>query len=95
MAIKILIPTPLRAFTDRKVAVLLEGKTVGELLGRLTSQHTQLKKHLYADNGALRNFVNVYVNNEDIRYLKNEETPVTESDVVSIIPSIAGGGTAI
>jgi len=95
MAVKVLIPTPLRAFTDKKDAVLLEGKTVGELLGRLTTQHGQLKKHLYADNGTLRNFVNVYVNNEDIRYLKNEETPVTEKDVVSIIPSIAGGGSEL
>ncbi|MGA3244411.1 MAG: MoaD/ThiS family protein [Bacteroidota bacterium] len=95
MAVKVMIPTPLRAFTDKKDAVILEGKTVGELLGRLTTQHAQLKKHLYADNGTLRNFVNVYVNNEDIRYLKYEETPVTENDVVSIIPSIAGGGTAI
>jgi len=95
MAVKVMIPTPLRAFTGKKDAVILEGKTVGELLGRLTTQHAQLKKHLYADNGTLRNFVNVYVNNEDIRYLKYEETPVTENDVVSIIPSIAGGGTAI
>lgn len=95
MAVKVMIPTPLRAFTDKKDSVILEGKTVGELLGRLTTQHAQLKKHLYADNGTLRNFVNVYVNNEDIRYLKYEETPVTENDVVSIIPSIAGGGTAI
>ena len=94
MAVKVMIPTPLRSFTDKKDAVFLEGKTVGELLGRLTTQHGQLKKHLYADNGTLRNFVNVYVNNEDIRYLKNEETPVTERDVVSIIPSIAGGGSA-
>lgn len=95
MAVKVMIPTPLRAFTDKKDAVFLEGNTVGELLGRLTTRHGQLKKHLYADNGTLRNFVNVYVNNEDIRYLKNEETPVTESDVVSIIPSIAGGGSAL
>jgi molybdopterin converting factor small subunit len=95
MAVKVLIPTPLRAFTEKKDAVYLEGKTVGELLGRLTTQHAQLKKHLYADNGTLRNFVNVYVNNEDIRYIKSEETPVTESDVVSIIPSIAGGGAAL
>lgn len=95
MAVKVLIPTPLRAFTDKQDAVFLEGATVGELLGRLTTQHAHLKKHLYADNGTLRNFVNVYVNNEDIRYLKNEATPVTEGDVVSIIPSIAGGGTAI
>ena len=92
MATKILIPTPLRAFTDRKDAVLLEGKTVGELLQQLTAQHTQLKKHLYTDEGALRNFVNVYVNQEDIRYMNKEDTPVTDRDVVSIIPSIAGGG---
>jgi adenylyltransferase/sulfurtransferase len=89
-----MIPTPLRAFTEKKDALLLEGKTVGELLTQLTTKHGQLRKHLYADNGTLRNFVNVYVNNEDIRYLKNEETPVKESDVVSIIPSIAGGGDA-
>ncbi len=95
MAVKVLIPTPLRAFTDKKDAIFLAGNTVGELLAQLTTQHAQLKKHLYADNGTLRNFVNVYVNNEDIRYLKNEETPVAESDVVSIIPSIAGGGTVI
>jgi len=95
MAVKVQIPTPLRAYTDKKDAVFLEGRTVGELLGRLTTQHAQLKKHLYADNGTLRNFVNVYVNNEDIRYLRNEETPVTERDTVSIIPSIAGGGAAI
>jgi adenylyltransferase/sulfurtransferase len=71
---------------------LLEGKTVGELLQQLTVQHTQLKKHLYTDEGALRNFVNVYVNHEDIRYMNKEDTPVTDRDVVSIIPSIAGGG---
>jgi molybdopterin converting factor small subunit len=95
MAVKVMIPTPLRAFTDRKDAVLLEGKTVGEVLGQLTTSHAQLKKHLYTDDGTLRNFVNVYVNNEDIRYLKKEDTPVSESDVVSIIPSIAGGGAGV
>jgi adenylyltransferase/sulfurtransferase len=91
MAVKVMIPTPLRFYTEKKDAVVLEGRTVGELLQKLTSQHAQLRKHLYAENGTLRNFVNVYVNNEDIRYLKNEDTPVKESDVVSIIPSIAGG----
>ena len=90
-----MIPTPLRAFTDRKDAVSLEGSTVGELLTQLTSQHAQLKKHLYADDGTLRNFVNVYVNNEDIRYLQNEQTAVTDRDVVSIIPSIAGGSESL
>jgi molybdopterin converting factor small subunit len=91
MSVRVMIPTPLRAYTERKDAVLLEGTTVGELMQKLTTQHSQLKKHLYTENGTLRNFVNVYVNNEDIRYLQNEGTPVKESDVVSIIPSIAGG----
>ncbi len=91
MAVKIMIPTPLRAYTQKKDAVFLDGKTVGELLQKLTAQHAQLRKHLYAENGTLRNFVNVYVNNEDIRYLRNQDTPVNENDVVSIIPSIAGG----
>ena len=92
MAVKVLIPTPLRVYAGKQDSVLLEGKTVGELLSRLTTEHAQLRKHLYGENGALRNFVNIYVNNEDIRYLQKEATPVTERDVVSIIPSIAGGG---
>ena len=91
MAVKVMIPTPLRAYTEKKDTVVLEGQTVGELLQKLTAQHAQLRKHLYAENGTLRNFVNVYVNNEDIRYLRNQDTPVNENDVVSIIPSIAGG----
>jgi molybdopterin converting factor small subunit len=91
MPVKVMIPTPLRFYTGKKDAVVLEGRTVGEILQELTSQHVQLRKHLYAENGTLRSFVNVYVNNEDIRYLKNGDTPVNESDVVSIIPSIAGG----
>lgn len=94
MPVKVMIPTPLRAYTNKNDAVFLEGKTVGELMQKLTTQHTQLRKHLYAENGTLRNFVNVYVNNEDIRYLNNEATAVKETDVVSIIPSIAGGGEA-
>ena len=94
MPIKVMIPTPLRAYTDKSDAVFLEGKTVGEIMQKLTTQHDQLRKHLYAENGTLRNFVNVYVNNEDIRYLNNEATHVNETDVVSIIPSIAGGGEA-
>ncbi len=92
MAVKILIPTPLRIYTDKKDAVLVDGETVGDVLQQLMSRHGQLKKHLYTDGGTLRSFVNVYVNNDDIRYLRKEETPVTDKDVVSIIPSIAGGG---
>jgi sulfur-carrier protein adenylyltransferase/sulfurtransferase len=88
---KILIPTPLRPFTDKQDAVDASGATIGELLADLTRQHTGLKAHLYNEQGKLRSFVNVYVNDEDIRYLQKEQTPVGADDTVSIIPSVAGG----
>ncbi len=91
MAIKVLIPTPLRAYTEKRDTVFMEGTTVGGVLGQLTTTYSSLKKHLYNEDGKLRSFVNVYVNDEDIRYLQHERTPVSEKDVVSIIPSIAGG----
>ena len=91
MATKILIPTPLRPYTDKKDAVEAEGATVGELLADLTKKHGGLKAHLYNEQGKLRSFVNVYVNEEDIRYLQKEQTPVSPGDTVSIIPSVAGG----
>src|SRR2546426_6727081 len=91
MATKILIPTPLRPFTDKKDAVEAEGTTVGELLADLTKKHSGLKAHLYNDQGKLRSFVNVYLNDEDIRYLQKEQTPVSAGDTISIIPSVAGG----
>ncbi len=96
---KTLIPTPLRQYAGKKDTVDLPGNTVGEVLSALTSQYQELRRHLYSQEGKLRNFVNVYVNDEDIRYLGKEATPVREGDVVSIVPSIAGGtaagGTAI
>jgi len=85
------IPTPLRPFTDKKESVEVSGATVGELLKDLTTRHDGLKKHLYADDGRLRNFVNVYLNDEDIRYLQKEQTPVKPGDSLSIVPSVAGG----
>jgi len=94
MPVKVLIPTPLRAFTDKLEAVELEGKNVAELLKNLTEKYQPLRKHLFNDEGKLRNFVNVYVNEEDIRYLSRQETPLKDSDVVSIVPSIAGGATS-
>ena len=93
MPVKVMIPTPLRGFTDKLEAVELEGKTVAELLANLTARYQPLRKHLFNDEGKLRSFVNVYVNEEDIRYLDREETPLKDSDVVSIVPSIAGGAT--
>src|SRR5713226_4513262 len=88
---KILIPTPLRQYTGKQDTVQVKGATVGEALGDLTSQHQDLRRNLYNDEGKLRSFVNVYLNDEDIRYLGKEATPVKESDTISIVPSIAGG----
>jgi molybdopterin/thiamine biosynthesis adenylyltransferase/rhodanese-related sulfurtransferase/molybdopterin converting factor small subunit len=85
------IPTPLRPFTDKHESVEVNGGTVGELLADLTKRYEGLRKHLYADNGRLRNFVNVYLNDEDIRYLQKEKTPVKPGDSLSIVPSVAGG----
>ena len=91
MATKILIPTPLRPFTDKKDAVEATGNTVGELLADLTTKHAGLKAHLYNAEGKLRSFVNIYVNDEDIRYQQKEQTAVKDGDSISIIPSVAGG----
>jgi molybdopterin/thiamine biosynthesis adenylyltransferase/rhodanese-related sulfurtransferase/molybdopterin converting factor small subunit len=85
------IPTPLRPFTDKKESVEVSGGTVGELLIDLTTRYEGLRKHLYTDEGRLRNFVNVYLNDEDIRYLQREKTPVKAGDSLSIVPSVAGG----
>ena len=94
MATTILIPTPLRPYTDKKDAVEAEGTTVGELLADLTTKHAGLKPHLYNDQGKLRSFVNVYVNDDDIRYLQKEETLLKPGDTVSIVPSVAGGAVS-
>jgi MoaD family protein len=91
MAVKVIIPTPLRAYASRHESVELEAKTVGEALAALTTRYEELRKHLFADDGRLRSFVNVYVNEEDIRYLENEDTPIRAGDTISIVPSIAGG----
>jgi adenylyltransferase/sulfurtransferase len=88
---KIMIPTPLRQYADKKDAIEVSAGTVGEALSSLTSRHPELRKHLYTDDGRLRAFVNVYLNDEDIRYLGKEQTPVNEGDTLSIVPSIAGG----
>ena len=95
MPTKILIPTPLRAYTDKLDTVDVDGATVGEALAALTSQYAELKRHLYTDEGRLRNFVNIYLNDDDIRYLQREQTPLKAGDTLSIIPSVAGGSGAV
>ena len=92
---KVLIPTPLRQYTEKQDTVELAGSTVGEVLSALTSQHPALRKQLYNDEGRLRNFVNVYVNDEDIRYLSKDATPVQPNDTLTIVPSIAGGSARV
>jgi adenylyltransferase/sulfurtransferase len=91
MATTVLIPTPLRPYADKRDAIEADGRTVGELLRNVTSTYASLQPHLFADNGRLRSFVNVYVNDEDIRYLQGEGTELKSGDTVSIVPSVAGG----
>ncbi len=88
---KILIPTPLRQFAGGKDTVEIGGATVGEILDQLTTTHPDLRKNLFNDEGKLRSFVNVYLNDEDIRYLSKTATTAKDSDTISIVPSIAGG----
>jgi adenylyltransferase/sulfurtransferase len=88
---KIVIPTALRQYAGGTAAVEVQGATAGEVLTSLTTQHPELKKHLYDASGKLRSFVNVFVNDEDIRHQQNENTPIKDGDDISIIPAIAGG----
>jgi molybdopterin converting factor small subunit len=91
-AMKIFIPTPLRAYTGKQDTVEVSGATIHEALGGLTTRYPDLRKQLFTDDGKLRSFVNVYLNDEDIRYLEaKEQTAVSDGDSLSIIPSIAGG----
>ena len=85
------LPTLLRAAADGAASVTAEGSTVGELFADLTTTYPGLAGQLVGDDGALHKFVNVYVNDDDIRYLEQLATPVTDRDVVSILPAVAGG----
>ncbi len=93
MAVRVYIPTPLRQYVGRQDAVDVDGKTISEALNAITSRFPDLRRHLYNDEGKLRSFINIYVNDEDIRYMQRDETPLRESDEIRIIPSIAGGAT--
>ena len=92
---KIHIPTPLRQYAGKQATVEVRGATVGEALDGLVNQHPDLKRHLYTVDGKLRAFVNVYLNDEDIRYMQKESTTVKDSDSISIVPSIAGGSLSL
>jgi sulfur-carrier protein len=85
------IPTPLRKLTDGKEEVAAAGATIGEVLINLDRAYPGIKARICDDSGAVRKFVNIFANDEDIRFLKNLDTPVKETDEVSIVPAIAGG----
>ena len=91
MAVKIIIPTALRPYAGKQESLDCDAGTVEEALDFLTARHEELRRHLYADDGRLRSFVNVYVNDEDIRYLQKQATVTRDGDTISIVPSIAGG----
>jgi molybdopterin/thiamine biosynthesis adenylyltransferase/rhodanese-related sulfurtransferase/molybdopterin converting factor small subunit len=95
MAVKILIPTALRQFADGRAELDVEAATAGEALERLVGEHVELRKHLYNERGELRNFVNVYVGDEDIRHAARLATTVKEGDTISIVPAIAGGASEV
>ena len=88
---KIQIPIPLRQYAGKQPAVEVEAANVGEALAGLVGRHPDLRRHLFAEDGKLRAFVNVYVNDEDVRYLQKDATTVSDGDTISIVPSIAGG----
>jgi molybdopterin converting factor small subunit len=91
MAIKVRIPTQLRELSGGAAEVDVDGATVAEVLKQLEARHPGFAERLYDDKGQLRRFVNVFVADEDIRFLQGLETPVTEDQVVSIVPAVAGG----
>jgi sulfur-carrier protein len=90
MAIEVRIPTILRNYTDGAKAVTAEGATLEELISNLESRHPGLKDRL-VDEGSLRRFVNVYLNDEDVRFLGGLGTPVSDGDTVTVLPAVAGG----
>jgi molybdopterin synthase sulfur carrier subunit len=85
------IPTPLRKLTNGKEEVAAAGGTIGALLANLETQYPGIKERICDESGQVRRFVNIFANDEDIRFLQNLDTPVKESDEISIVPAIAGG----
>ena len=91
MAVNVRIPTPLRKFTNDQSDVEIEGASVGQVIDNLEASHGGIKEKLVDDDGSIRRFVNIYVNDEDIRFLDGADTEVKDGDSVTIVPAIAGG----
>ncbi len=92
MPIKVRIPTPLQKLTGNQAEVESQGKTVGGLIEDLEKNYPGIKERICDEKGKVRRFINIYVNEEDVRFLKGDNTPTKDGDEVSIIPAIAGGG---
>ncbi len=91
MAVKVRVPTPLMKLTDNQSEVTAEGATISEILNNLESQFAGIKERICDENGTPRRFINIYLNEEEIRFLEGESTAVKDGDEISIIPAIAGG----
>jgi sulfur-carrier protein len=91
MSVEVRVPTVLRKHTGGEKAVRGQGSTIREVLGDLENQHAGLSEALLDDQGGLQRFINMYLNDEDVRYLEHLETPVRDGDVISILPAVAGG----
>ena len=91
MGVSVRIPTPLRSLTEGQAEVTVNGKTVLEVIENLEKAHTGIKERLCDEQGNLRRFVNLYLNDEDIRFLQNLDTQVGDEDGLSIVPAISGG----
>ena len=91
MPVKVIIPTALRQYTGGQGTVSVQGGTVAEVLQQLSAEHPEFGKQIFDDTGKLRSFVNIYRNDDDVRYLEGLNTPISERDELSIIPAIAGG----
>jgi molybdopterin converting factor small subunit len=85
------IPTPLRGYAGGHAVIAVAGATVGDAMRELTRIYPELRHHLYTEDGALRNFVNLYLNEEEVRHLQGDRTPLSDTDTITIVPSIAGG----
>ena len=94
MTIKVRIPTPLMKLTDNQSEVSAEGKTISDIINNLENQFNGIKDRICEENGSPRRFINIYINEEDIRFLEGEKTTVKDGDEISIIPAIAGGTRA-
>jgi len=93
MSIKVRIPTPLRKLTENQSEVQIEGDTIESILGNMDSSYPGIKERICDENGDVRRFINIYVNEEDIRFINGKETSVSDGDRISIVPAIAGGTT--